>query len=358
MVKSANSKTKVTVMLNERKKKILQLIIEDYISSAEPVGSRAISRKHELGLSPATIRNEMSDLEVMGYLEQPHTSAGRVPSALGYRLYVDSLLSPEKITENEMALIQGWFQAKARKLDEVFNTTAKILSRMSKNISIVRAQQQLPCQFRYIKFLPMDEARAIMVLVTEAGLAENSIIDLPEGVYVEDLERLGEQVNNCLSGQPLSAVKNDVLDKICRDMFTNDFMLGYLLDIISDVQIQGKTDKVFLGGTTNLFNQPEFKDVERVKELLGMLEEEGLVKDIIKVGEESGLQITIGSENKFSGIQNCSMIQATYRLNGQMVGTFAVLGPTRMKYGKVISVMDYLHEYLKAVLASTGGSQK
>ncbi len=340
-------------MLNDRKKKILQLIIEDYISTAEPIGSRAISRRHELGLSPATIRNEMSDLEVMGYLEQPHTSAGRVPSALGYRLYVDSLLAPEKVTENEEELIQNWFQAKAGRLDEVFRTTAKILSNMSRNISIVRTQREAPCQFKYVKFLPLEAGRVIMVLVTETGITENCIINLPEEVYIEDMERMGERINNKLSGQPISAVKKETLDEVCREIFTGDFMTSYLLDIIADVQLQGRSDKLFLGGTAHLFSQPEFKDVDRVRELLSMLEEEGLVKDMIKVGEESGVQITIGSENKFSGIQNCSMVQATYRLNGQIVGTFAVLGPTRMKYAKVISVMDYLQQYLQAVLAGT-----
>ena len=338
-------------MLSDRKKKILQFIIEDYISTAEPVGSRAISRNPEFGLSPATIRNEMSDLELMGYLEQPHTSSGRVPSALGYRLYVDSLLSPEKITEREMVLIQSWFQNKARKLDEVFRTTANILSRMSKNISIIRTQQENPCAFKYIRFLPMDKERAILVLVTETGIVENCIVSLPDGIYLDDLEHMVERINESLSGLSVSEMKKELLDEVCKNIFTNDLMFRYLLDSINDIQLQSKSDKVFLGGTANLFNQPEFKDVDRIKDLLAMLEEEGLVKDILTVGEDSGMQITIGSENKFSGIQNCSMVQATYRLNGQIVGTFAVLGPTRMKYAKVVSVMDYLHTYLQEVLS-------
>lgn len=341
-------------MLNERKKKILQLIIEDYIFNAEPIGSRAISRKSELGLSSATIRNEMSDLEEMGYLEQPHTSAGRVPSALGYRLYVDSLLSPEKITAKEIALIQSWFQVKAQKLDEVFRTTTKILSKMSKNISIIRTQQESVCEFKYIRFLPMDKERAILVLVTEAGVAENCIVNLPEGVTIDDMEHVAQIINGNLSGKSICDIKKESLDDICNSVFSNDFMGRYLFDALQSVQMQSKTDKVFFGGATNLFNQPEFKDVDKIKELLAMLEEEGLIKDILTVGEESGMQITIGSENKFSGIQDCSMVQATYRLNGEIVGTFAVLGPTRMRYGKVISVMDYLHKHLQSVLARIG----
>ncbi|MDR3348889.1 MAG: heat-inducible transcriptional repressor HrcA [Acidaminococcales bacterium] len=339
-------------MLNDRKRRILQLIIEEYISTAEPVGSRAISRKHELGLSSATIRNEMSDLEDMGYLEQPHTSSGRVPSSLGYRLYVDYLLSPEKITEREIALIQSWFMVKARKLDEVFRATAKILSRISKNISIVRTREEKSRQFKYIRFLPLDARRIILVLVTDAGVADNVVINLPDGAELEDFEHVAQIINKNLSDTPLDMIKREKLDDLCRNVFDNAFLSKYLFGALSSLPLQQTTDKVFLGGTANIFNQPEFKDVGKIKEILAMLEEDGLIKDILSVGEESGTQITIGAENKFSGIQNCSMVQATYRLNGQIVGTFAVLGPTRMKYGKVISVMDYLRKYLQAVLSS------
>lgn len=328
----------------------MQLIIEDYISSAEPVGSRSISKKHELGLSSATIRNEMSDLEDMGYLEQPHTSAGRIPSVLGYRLYVDSLLSPEKITAHEIDMIQSWFNVKAGQLDDVFRRTAKVLSQMSKNISIVRTQEDKSCQFKYIKFLPMDSGRVIMVLVTDKGLTENTVMSIPENTSIEDFEDIANLINNNLAGYQVDDIQKDMLDEIAKNIFDNTFLSKYLFEALSDMQLQNRTEKVFLGGTANLFNHPEFKDTDKVKELLAMLEEEGMVKDILTVGEESGMQITIGSENKFSGIQNCSMVQATYRLGGQIVGTFAVLGPTRMQYAKVMSVMDYLHHYLQAVL--------
>lgn len=139
-------------MLNERKKKILQIIIEDYISSAEPVGSRTIARKYDLGLSPATIRNEMSDLELLGYLEQPHTSAGRIPSAQAYRFYVDALIEPGTLTDNDMALIDGWYNERRRNIDDIFQSTAKILSRMTQNVSMVLTNQQTIANFCYLKF--------------------------------------------------------------------------------------------------------------------------------------------------------------------------------------------------------------
>jgi heat-inducible transcriptional repressor len=167
---------------------------------------------------------------------------------------------------------------------------------------------------------------------------------------MDDFEHVGEIINTRLTGKEIGTIDRKTLDAFVQDVFGNTFMSRYLLDALQAVQARQKTDRVFFGGTSHLFSQPEFQDLERIKGLLAMLEEEGLVKDMLTVGEESGLQITIGSENKFSGIQNCSMVQATYRLNGQTVGTFAVLGPTRMKYGKIISVMDYLHKYLRAAM--------
>ena len=166
-------------MLNDRKKKILQLIIEDYISTAEPVGSRTIARKYDLGLSPATIRNEMSDLELLGYLEQPHTSAGRVPSAQAYRLYVDSLIEPGALTDNERALINGWFNERRRSLDEIFQSTAKILSRMTQNVSMVLANRDAGARFRYMKFLPLDEHHAAEFLPDHEQALFPCGLDLP-----------------------------------------------------------------------------------------------------------------------------------------------------------------------------------
>jgi heat-inducible transcriptional repressor len=222
---------------------------------------------------------------------------------------------------------------------------------MSKNISIIRTREERSCRFKYIRFLPLDDKRVILALVTDAGIAESSIVNLPDGIKLDDFEHVGQIINNSLSGVQLSSISREVLDDLCRDVFGNAFASRYLFGALNVLQAKQIADKVFLGGTANLFNQPEFQNVGKIKDLLSMLEEDGLLKDILTVGEDSGIQITIGSENKFSGIQDCSMVQATYRLNGQIVGTFAVLGPTRMKYGKVVSVIEYLHKYLRAVLA-------
>lgn len=337
-------------MLNERKKKILQIIIEDYISSAEPVGSRTIARKYDLGLSPATIRNEMSDLELLGYLEQPHTSAGRIPSAQAYRFYVDALIEPGTLTDNDMALIDGWYNERRRNIDDIFQSTAKILSRMTQNVSMVLTNQQTIANFCYLKFLPLDSQHAILCIVADDGSIDTNVVDIPLGMSSEEMDYLAGKMSKLLEDRNLSDISVEILQNVHTDVVEDKLIFSSLLQAVRKMTGRRQEQKVFLGGTKQLLNQPEFRDVERVRNLLGILEEEKVLKDLLQGGEDSGLKVTIGSENKFTGIQDCSMVQATYRLNGQNVGTMAVLGPTRMEYGKVISVMDYLHKYLKTIL--------
>lgn len=337
-------------MLNERKKKILQIIIEDYISSAEPVGSRTIARKYDLGLSPATIRNEMSDLELLGYLEQPHTSAGRIPSAQAYRFYVDALIEPGTLTDNDMALIDGWYNERRRNIDDIFQSTAKILSRMTQNVSMVLTNQQTIANFCYLKFLPLDSQHAILCIVADDGSIDTNVVDIPLGMSSEEMDYLAGKMSKLLEDRNLSDISVEILQNVHTDVVEDKLIFSSLLQAVRKMTGRRQEQKVFLGGTKQLLNQPEFRDVERVRNLLGILEEEKVLQDLLQGGEDSGLKVTIGSENKFTGIQDCSMVQATYRLNGQIVGTMAVLGPTRMEYGKVISVMDYLHKYLKTIL--------
>lgn len=337
-------------MLNERKKKILQIIIEDYISSAEPVGSRTIARKYDLGLSPATIRNEMSNLELLGYLEQPHTSAGRIPSAQAYRFYVDALIEPGTLTDNDMALIDGWYNERRRNIDDIFQSTAKILSRMTQNVSMVLTNQQTIANFCYLKFLPLDSQHAILCIVADDGSIDTNVVDIPLGMSSEEMDYLAGKMSKLLEDRNLSDISVEILQNVHTDVVEDKLIFSSLLQAVRKMTGRRQEQKVFLGGTKQLLNQPEFRDVERVRNLLGILEEEKVLKDLLQGGEDSGLKVTIGSENKFTGIQDCSMVQATYRLNGQIVGTMAVLGPTRMEYGKVISVMDYLHKYLKTIL--------
>jgi len=337
-------------MMDQRKRSILQAIVDDYISTAEPIGSRTIARKHALGVSPATIRNEMADLELLGYIEQLHTSSGRIPSAKGYRFYVDSLLAPTQISDKEIALIKNWYKAKTRHVAEVFQETAKILSSMTNNISLVLAPQVSKCAFKYLKFLPFDDCRTILVVVTDTGFVENKVIDIPKGTSFNDLQHIAASINKRLAGLSFDKIKIDMLREIQRDIVVDAELFEIAMEILRQALVVEKNERLYLGGTTQLLSQPEFKNIDKVKSFLGMLEEEQLLCDILQTQDNDGVIVTIGGENKYSGIKDCSMVHATYRIDGQVVGTVAVLGPTRMDYGKVMSVLEFMHQHLGEVL--------
>jgi heat-inducible transcriptional repressor len=346
---SANNK-EVESMLDERKRQILHAIIDDYISTAEPVGSRTIARKYNLGVSPATIRNEMADLELLGYIEQPHTSAGRIPSVKGYRFYVDCLLAPPQISDKDIQLIDNWYQTKARRIDEVFQETVKVLSRVTSNVSMVLAPQVSQCTFKYLQFLPLDECRSIVVIITDTGLLENKIIEIPEGLNHEDLTRVATAINSRLGGLAIELITTPVLKDIQNDILPDPQLYERAVTLLKHVLTVDKKEKVYLGGTTQMLNQPEFRDVDKVKGLLTMLEEDRLLCDILHMANSDGVVVTIGQENKYTGIHDCSVVQATYRIDGQVVGTVAVLGPTRMEYGKTMSVLKFMQRHLGEIL--------
>lgn len=333
-------------MLDDRKRRILQAIIDDYISTAEPIGSRTIARKYDLGVSSATIRNEMADLELLGFLEQPHTSAGRIPSAKGYRFYVDCLLSPHSISDREVQLIKQWYEAKVRRIDELFQETAKLLSKVTNNVSLVMVPQGVPSKFKYLQFLPLDDQRVIAVIVTDQGLIENKIFDVPPGTTPDDLQHIANCVNHRLSGLDFNEIQRQVVGDIKKDVLLDSAMIDHIFAALGQALHQDKQEKVYLGGTTHLLNQPEFRDLDKIQKFLSMLEEKKLLCDILHMQNEDGVVVTIGQENKYSGIQDCSVVQATYRIDGQVVGTVAILGPTRMEYGKTMAILDFMHRHL------------
>lgn len=343
-------------MLDKRKRTILQAIVDDYISTAEPIGSRTIARKYDLGVSPATIRNEMADLELLGYIEQLHTSSGRIPSAKGYRFYVDSLLEPTDLTDKDISLIMNWYEARARSVEEVFQETAKLLSRITRNVSLVLAPQLSQCTFKYLQFLPLDEKRVILLIVTDTGFVENKVLDLPGGMSLAGLQQIAQVINSRLTGLPFDKIKSSLLQEIRNDLMDRNIdMFETAMELIHQAVAKEKNERIYLGGTTQLLNQPEFRDFEKMRTLLTMLEEEQMLCDILQRQDDDGVLVTIGQENKYSGIQECSMVQATYRVGGQVLGRVAILGPTRMNYGKAMAVMRFLNTYLEKVLQKYTG---
>lgn len=338
-------------MLDERKRQVLQAIIDDYIMTAEPIGSRTIARKYGLGVSPATIRNEMSDLEALGFLEQPHASAGRIPSAKGYRFYVDCLMGTPQVSDRDTMLIRQWFDQKVRRLDEAFQETVRVLSRVTRNVSLLLAPQSSACRFKYLQFLPFDESRVVVVIVTDAGVMENRLMEVPPETSTEELQRIAAAMNHRLGGMAIPEIKSSLLEQIKEDVLPRPELFDSALSMICEAtRGAGASEKVYLGGTTQLLNQPEFRDVEKVRHLLSMLEEDRLLCDILHTQDNAGVIVTIGQENKYSGIQDCSVIQASFRIDGQTVGTLAVLGPTRMEYARTMAAIEFMQKHMEQIL--------
>ncbi|WP_227767542.1 heat-inducible transcriptional repressor HrcA [Zhaonella formicivorans] len=337
--------------MDERKKKVLQAIIQDYIATAEPVGSRTIARKYDLGVSPATIRNEMADLEELGYIEQPHTSAGRIPSDLGYRYYVDCLMEKENLNQAEEEYIRYRFSQKMEEIEAVIRQASEVLSEMTNYTALILGPQLGRRTFSQIRLMPLSPGSALMIVVSNSRLVQHRILDIPESITPADLERISLVLNDRLQGFALEQVKRDTLYDIYGELASYKNLVSHVLDVIEQLACSKLNDKVYLGGTLNIFNQPEFKDIDKLKSLLGVLEKESVLKDLMEVKPELGLTIRIGGENKYEEINGCSLITATYQVDGVVLGTLGILGPTRMAYSKAVSLVECVTENLSQVLA-------
>ena len=336
--------------LDERKKRILWAIIQDFIATAEPVGSRTLARKYNLGVSPATVRNEMADLEEMGFLEQPHTSAGRVPSHHGYRYYVDHLMQPTELAGSEKELVRVSFETKVKMISEVIQRTGQLLSQLSSYAAMVVSPCANRTRLRHIQLVSMGRGQAMLLVVLEPGIVQHRMMELPPDLTSADLETISQVVNAKISGSQMSELKLTIIREIYAELLRHKSLVAMIMDLIEDSS-RSKEDRIYLGGIFNILNEPEFNNVEKVKTLLGLLEQEELICGILSEQDQPGVNVRIGSENSCDDIKDCSMISANYEIDGQRIGSVAVLGPTRMQYAKAISVVEYLTANLSEVLA-------
>jgi heat-inducible transcriptional repressor len=330
-------------MLTDRQKIILQILVDDYIRSAEPVGSRTISKRPDLSISPATIRNEMSDLEELGYLEQPHTSAGRIPSQKGYRFYVDHLMKPSQLEGSTSDSLRAFLIEQIDEMEQVVQHTATILASLTNYTALALGPQTFTATLRHIKLLPLQDRMAVAIIVTDTGHVENRTVTIPEGVSVESIQQYVDLLNDKLIGLPLHTLKERLRTEVSAELRRYSEQFDGVMDLL-DQMITTKEEqaKVFLGGTTMILNQPEFRDVNKLKPLLDMFgQSESLVK-LLQGTQEEGIQVRIGQENPLETVHECSLITASYSIDGRHLGTIGVLGPTRMDYGRVIGAMHHL----------------
>ncbi|MBE0466145.1 MAG: heat-inducible transcription repressor HrcA [Candidatus Desulforudis sp.] len=334
--------------VDERKKRILWAVIQDYISTAEPVGSRTVARKYNLGISPATIRNEMADLDELGYLEQPYTSAGRIPSQQGYRYYVDHLMQPETPVEEEKQLIRANYQAKAKSISEVIERTGQLISQLTSYAALVSAPRPSRGPIRHVQLITLEAGKAMVLIVSEPETVQARIIDLPENITPEDLDTISGVLNAKIKGHKLTDIKITLIREIYMELLRHKAVVEYIIELIEDSETP-EDEKLYLGGVINILNQPEFRNAEKVKTLLSLLEQEDLLSSLLAEQDE-GITVRIGDECKCDIIRGCSLVSAKYILGERVQGTLAVLGPSRMQYARVTGLLDYLTRNLSQVL--------
>ncbi|WZL77609.1 heat-inducible transcriptional repressor HrcA [Eubacteriales bacterium mix99] len=341
--------------LGARKLKILQAIIDDYIRTAEPVGSRTLAKKYGLGISSATIRNEMSDLEEMGFLEQPHTSAGRVPSDKAYRFYVDKLMKVRSLDQKEAEYIRETYESTIDQIEQIIFHTAETLSEVTNYTSLAMAPRLSKVTIRHIQLVQVDGEFALLVIVTSSGILRDTLIRIPEGINNDYLSRVSNILNEQFRGKTIDQIDTEDLANIRDKFLKNRKFFSSLLDILIQRFRESEKREVYLGGTTNIFNFPEYQDIIRAQSFLNLMEEKDLLYDILSNSTEDGVWVSIGSENSYNELHDCSIVTATYSLEDRVLGTIGLIGPTRMEYSKAISVMDYMGKALSRYLTRLYG---
>ncbi|MCL6610135.1 MAG: heat-inducible transcriptional repressor HrcA [Peptococcaceae bacterium] len=329
--------------MDARKQQVLLAIITDFIATAEPVGSRTIARKYDLGVSPATIRNEMSDLEEMGYIEQPHTSAGRIPSQLGYRYYVDFLMKKKNLTSKEEETIRRGYENKVRQIGEVITRTGEMLAQMTRFAAVIMTPRLELSSFKRIQLVLMNPGQAMVIVVMNTGALQSNIIEIPEEVSQVDLDTISQVLNAKLNGLTLDKIKVTLLREIYFELSRHKNIVDLAMHLIQTGLAVNREDKIYLGGIINILNQPEFHNIEKVKSLLSLLEQEELLRSLLESSDPGeGVAVRIGSEMMREEVKDCSMVVASYCIDGRPMGTLGVLGPTRMDYAWVVSVVEYM----------------
>lgn len=338
--------------LNERKLGILKAVVDDYIMTGLPIGSRTISRKHGIELSSATIRNEMADLEELGFLEQPHTSAGRIPSQKAYRFYVDRLMKVVKLNAAEANKIKGYFEEKMAEVGQVLDRAAQVLSDTTHHISMVLRPQLKKSGIKRIQLVKLTERKAILLLVTDAGLVNDTVIPVPEGISISDIEMLSNLLTDKLSGKTLEEAEADLSNCLRENACVNSEFISDIMNAI-DMSVEPQGEKgIVVGGAQNIIDFPDYMSVEKTKNFLALLETKDMLYDMMKRASSFEFSVTIGRENEAHELFDMSVVTATYKIGGNTLGSFGVIGPTRMDYSKIVSILGYVSSSLNSILSN------
>lgn len=342
------------IELSPRSRQILEAIVEDYIATAEPVGSSAVARRHALTFSSATVRNVMANLENLGLLSSPHTSAGRIPTEKAYRLYVDSMVALRKVSREEKRQIISHCRQAGIGLSGILKETSRTLSQLSNYMGIVVAPSFTADAFRHIEFVRLGQRKVLAILVSSKGAVQNRIIETEEDFAPEELVRMGNYLNDRMQGVTIRRVREMILEEMASEKAAYDQLMARTLKI-SEQAVQGSGgDEVFVEGQVRILDQPEFSDVARMKEIYGAFEEKGLLVQLLsRCMEAEGVQIYIGSETSLSQSAGISLVTSRFVTSSNTVGMLGVIGPTRMGYSSVIPIVDYTARMVSRLLSET-----
>lgn len=337
--------------LNERKEKILDAVIRNYLETGEPVGSRTISKYTDLNLSSATIRNEMSDLEELGYIVQPHTSAGRIPTDKGYRFYVDNILKDrmaeldereKKVTEKEDLLIQ-----KVDKVETLLQNMAKMLATNTNYATMVSTPKAQTNRIKFVQLSVLEEKSLLCTVVSDKNRVVNKIVKVSKDVNQEIVVRLNVALNTVLAGLSIEEINLGVMTTLASQAGEFESVVSEVLKAITEAIATEEQMKIYTSGATNIFKYPELSDKERASQLLTTLEEKSQLTELINEGDEkTGIQVYIGSESPVQSMKDCSVVTATYELEDGFKGTIGIIGPKRMDYEKVVDALRNVKEQL------------
>jgi heat-inducible transcriptional repressor len=331
--------------LEERNREILKLIIRSYVTSREPVGSRTLAKSMDWRFSPATIRNVMADLEDEGYLAQPHTSAGRIPSEKGYRFYVDHLADSGRLSKSDERYISRML-AESDSPEDVMSRASVVLSTISKNVGIVIAPPMGATILKHIEFLDLSDGKILVIFVSTSGVVQRKLIRVGERYTQEDLDKAGRYLVEKFSGKTLTEIRNELLRMMQAERSLFDRMLSLLQTWGETLSEPSNIEGIYLQGATNIINQPEFADVERMRMLFQMFEEKGrlvkILNECIASNPPEGVRIAIGSELGVPDMRDFTLITASYASADHTTGFLGIIGPTRMEYERGISIVEYL----------------
>lgn len=335
-------------MLDERKRLVLRAIIDSYIETAEPVGSRTIARKHDLGVSPATIRNEMADLEEIGYLEQPHVSAGRIPSDKGYRFYVDALMEPHTFPKSEVERVEKQLLDPQLTPERALQAAARLLALLTDSVSLVVAPSTDQLVFKHVQLVCLEPNSILVTLVLHPMIVKNRLIRTDREYTPEEIGEISEALNQKLRGITYRQLGLTVLREIISDFGD----IGHtLVDLVLQSLAEEREEQIYSTGASNILTQPEFRDVQRAAAVLAALEQKDILLSILSsAAKSSGVQVIIGQENAYAPMQTCSIVTCTYYVGNDVVGTLGVLGPTRMDYSKMVAAVDLVAQTVSLLL--------